>query len=152
MPCPSCYLRDCMQRALCAVALLALACLLLRAARVGLAGDYVDPIGKITAQDEALYANSAIRMARQGNWLTPMFMGRLALYKPPLLMWAAGLSARPSSVRFSPRAERGPNRQEHFTCKSLCLVRVAVVEAVASLAAVEVEVVLNRRTSILLLF
>ncbi|HEV3201324.1 MAG TPA: glycosyltransferase family 39 protein [Bryobacteraceae bacterium] len=83
-----------MQRALCAVALLALACLLLRSARVGLAGDYVDPIGKITAQDEALYANSAIRMARQGHWLTPMFMGRLALYKPPLLMWAAGLSAR----------------------------------------------------------
>jgi hypothetical protein len=83
-----------MQRALCAVAVLALACLLLRSARVGLAGDYVDPIGKITAQDEALYANSAIRMARQGDWLTPMFMGRYALYKPPLLMWAAGFSAR----------------------------------------------------------
>jgi 4-amino-4-deoxy-L-arabinose transferase-like glycosyltransferase len=61
---------------------------------VGLAGDYVDPIGKITAQDEALYAHSAIRMARQGEWLTPKFMGRYALYKPPLLMWAAGLSAR----------------------------------------------------------
>jgi 4-amino-4-deoxy-L-arabinose transferase-like glycosyltransferase len=83
-----------MRRALCAVALLALACLLVRAARVGLAGDYVDSIGKITAQDEALYAHSAIRMARQGNWLTPQFMGRFALYKPPLLMWASGLSAR----------------------------------------------------------
>jgi hypothetical protein len=90
----SCYLRDCMQRAFYAVAVLALACLLLRSARVGLAGDYVDPIGKITAQDEALYAHSAIRMARQGNWLTPFFMGRYALYKPPMLMWAAGLSAR----------------------------------------------------------
>jgi hypothetical protein len=83
-----------MQRAFWAVAMLALACLLLRSARVGLAGDYVDPIGKVTAQDEALYAHSAIRMARHGNWLTPIFMGRYGLYKPPLLMWAAGLSAR----------------------------------------------------------
>ena len=79
---------------MCAVALLALVCLLVRAARVGLAGDYVDSIGKITAQDEALYAHSAIRMAQQGDWLTPKFMGRFALYKPPLLMWASGLSAR----------------------------------------------------------
>ena len=36
--------------------MLALACLLLRAARVGLAGEYIDPISKITAQDEALYS------------------------------------------------------------------------------------------------
>src|SRR5665647_1151359 len=78
-----------MRRALCAVALLALACLLVHAARVGLAGDYIDPIGKITAQDEALYAHSAIAMARNGDWLTPRFMGRYALYKPPLLVWAA---------------------------------------------------------------
>jgi hypothetical protein len=83
-----------MRRALCAVALLALACLLVRAARVGLAGDYIDPISKITAQDEALYAHSAIAMARDGDWLTPHFMGRFALYKPPLLIWGAALSAR----------------------------------------------------------
>ena len=83
-----------MQRALCAVAALALAILLLRAASVGLAGDYVDPISKVTAQDEALYANSSIHMARAGTWLTPMFMGRYALYKPPLLMWASAVSAR----------------------------------------------------------
>src|SRR5580704_1128078 len=94
MVCPTCYRHVCMHRALCAVALLALACLLLRSARVGLAGDYVDPISKVTAQDEALYANSAIHMARQGDWLTPYFMGRLALYKPPLLYWVAGFSAR----------------------------------------------------------
>jgi 4-amino-4-deoxy-L-arabinose transferase-like glycosyltransferase len=61
---------------------------------VGLAGDYVDPISKVTAQDEALYAHSAIRAARQGGWLTPIFMGRYGLYKPPLLMWVSGLSAR----------------------------------------------------------
>src|SRR5271157_1645501 len=88
----------CMQRALCAVALLALACLLFRAARVGMAGDYVDPIGRITAQDEALYVHSAIHMAREGSWLTPMFMGRYALYKPPLLAWTAGLAARVAGV------------------------------------------------------
>ena len=83
-----------MRRALCAVALLALACLLVRAARVGLAGDYIDPISKITAQDEALYAHSAIAMARDGDWLTPRFMGRYALYKPPLLVWIAGVSSK----------------------------------------------------------
>ncbi|MCU1232309.1 MAG: glycosyl transferase, family 39 [Candidatus Solibacter sp.] len=80
--------------ALCAVALLALACLLIRAARVGLAGDYVDPISKITAQDEALYSHSAIVMARDGDWMTPRFMGRFALYKPPMLIWGAALSTK----------------------------------------------------------
>jgi Dolichyl-phosphate-mannose-protein mannosyltransferase len=83
-----------MRRALCAVALLALACLLVRAARVGLAGDYIDPVSKITAQDEALYSHSAIAVARDGDWLTPRFMGRYALYKPPLLVWAAAVSSR----------------------------------------------------------
>jgi hypothetical protein len=48
----------------------------------------------VTAQDEALYAHSAIRAARQGGWLTPIFMGRYGLYKPPLLMWVCGLSVR----------------------------------------------------------
>jgi hypothetical protein len=83
-----------MRWALCAVALLALACLLLRAARVGLAGDYIDPISRITAQDEALYSHSAIAMAREGDWLTPRFMGRYALYKPPLLVWTAAVSTK----------------------------------------------------------
>jgi hypothetical protein len=83
-----------MRGALCAVAFLALACLLVRGARVGLAGDYVDLIGKIKAQDEALYAHSAIAMAKDGDWLTPRFMGRFALYKPPLLVWAAALSSK----------------------------------------------------------
>src|SRR6478735_6604758 len=83
-----------MRRALCVVALLALACLLIRAARVGLAGDYIDPISKITAQDEALYGHSAIAMAREGDWLTPRFMGRFALYKPPMLVWAASSSSK----------------------------------------------------------
>jgi hypothetical protein len=83
-----------MQRAFCAVALLALVCLLFRAGRVGLAGDYVDPISRITSQDEALYGHSAIAMAQSGDWITPRFMGRLALYKPPLLIWLSAASAR----------------------------------------------------------
>src|SRR3954451_13476756 len=83
-----------MRRALISVALLALACLLIRAARVGLAGDYIDPISKITAQDEALYGHSAIAMARDGDWLTPRFMGRFALYKPPLLVWLSAVSGK----------------------------------------------------------
>jgi len=83
-----------MRRAFCAVALLGLACLLVRAARVGLAGDYVDPVSKIAAQDEAYYANPAIAMARDGEWLTPRFMGRYALFKPPLLEWAAAVSCK----------------------------------------------------------
>ncbi len=57
-----------MLRALLAVAVVALACLLVRATGVGLAGDYVDPVSKITAQDEALYAHSSIRMATEGDW------------------------------------------------------------------------------------
>ena len=83
-----------MKRAFLAVAAVALLFLLVRAARVGLAGDYLDPVRRITAQDEALYASSAIHMATEGGWLTPRFMGRYALYKPPLLIWTAGLSAR----------------------------------------------------------
>jgi Dolichyl-phosphate-mannose-protein mannosyltransferase len=83
-----------MRRAFCAVVLLALACLLPRAVRIGMTGDYVDAIGKVTAQDEALYGHSAISMAQRGDWLTPHFMGRLALYKPPMLIWLSGVSAK----------------------------------------------------------
>jgi hypothetical protein len=95
-----------MLRAFCTVALLALALLLLRTSAIPLAGDYVDPISHITAQDEALYAHSAIAMAREGGWLTPRFMGRYALYKPPMLIWGAAFSTRilgifPSSLRLA---------------------------------------------------
>jgi hypothetical protein len=87
-----------MHRAFLAAAVFALACLLPRAARVGLAGDYLDPIGGIGAQDEAIYASSAIHAAVDGDWLTPRFMGRMALYKPPLLVWISGLAVRLAGV------------------------------------------------------
>ena len=94
-----------MRLALSVVGALVFACLLFRAARVGLAGDYVDPVSRISAQDEALYSHTAIRMVRHGGWLTPRFMERYALYKPPLLYWLAGVSAKiagvsPLSLRF----------------------------------------------------
>jgi hypothetical protein len=87
-----------MNRAFAAAAVFALACLLARSARVGLAGDYLDPVGRIGAQDEAVYASSAIHAAVEGGWLTPEFMGRMALYKPPLLVWMSGLAARVAGV------------------------------------------------------
>jgi hypothetical protein len=87
-----------MYRAYFLAAVFALACLLPRAARLGLAGDYLDPVGAIRAQDEALYASTAISAAVEGDWLTPRFMGRMALYKPPLLVWMAGASARLAGV------------------------------------------------------
>jgi hypothetical protein len=89
----TCYV-ELMLRALCAVALAAAVILLVRAERIGLAGDYVDPVTHITAQDEALYSSSAIWMAVRGDPMTPRFMGRLALYKPPMLIWSAALSAK----------------------------------------------------------
>jgi hypothetical protein len=48
----------------------------------------------VTAQDEARLANTSIHMARQGEWLTPRFMGRYALCEPPLLYWLSAASAR----------------------------------------------------------
>ncbi len=83
-----------MRQAFFAVVVLALVILFVRAARVGIAGDYLDPVAKISAQDEALYSHSAIRMARQGDWLTPRFLGRFALYKPPLTIWLGAASAK----------------------------------------------------------
>ena len=83
-----------MRQAFAVVAAIAFAVLLVRGIRVGLTAGYLDPIAKISAQDEALYSHSAIRMATQGGWMTPRFLGRLALYKPPLTLWLAGASAK----------------------------------------------------------
>ncbi len=63
------------------------------------------PLG-IGDQDEAVYSHAAIRMAESGGWSTPMFMGRFFLYKPPLLYWLSGASAKLFGV--SARALRLP--------------------------------------------
>ena len=87
-----------MPRAFAAVVLVVLAILLIRAARVDIAGDALDPISGIKAQDESLYASTAIHMAASGGWLTPEFMGRMALYKPPLLIWVSAAAARLAGI------------------------------------------------------
>src|SRR5581483_61593 len=87
-----------MRRAFFAVVLFALTCLLIRASRVGIAGDYLDPVAKISAQDEAFFVHSIVRMVRQGEWLTPRYMGRFSFFKPPLFMWLSGFSARIAGI------------------------------------------------------
>jgi len=52
---------------------------------------YSDPFSKLRAQDECNYANSALGLAHAGGWLTPKVLGRYLLFKPPLLLWLAGI-------------------------------------------------------------
>lgn len=59
-----------------------------------LADGYVDTVGRIAAQDEAVYSHVALQMAVDGQWMTPKFMHRLVLFKPPLLYWASAASVR----------------------------------------------------------
>lgn len=58
----------------------------------GLGSGYIDPVAKIAPQDEAVYTHIALGMVQSGDWLTPRFMGRLALFKPPLLYWCSAAS------------------------------------------------------------
>ncbi len=79
----------------CAIALVFLLSLALltwnvRATPVGSAS--IDPIAHVLAQDEAMYVNSAIRMSKDGDWLNPKLMGRLFLFKAPLLQWLSAIS------------------------------------------------------------
>jgi len=80
--------------ALVAVFCAALALLSVRAAHLHIGDTFLDPIGRVDAQDEAMYASNAFHMALYGNWLTPVYQGRYGLYKPPLLAWLAGASAK----------------------------------------------------------
>jgi hypothetical protein len=72
----------------------------------GLASGYVDPLLHAGAQDEAVYGHAAAHMARTGHWLTPVFLDRFMLNKPPLLMWAGAASLRLAGI--SPFALRLP--------------------------------------------
>jgi hypothetical protein len=60
----------------------------------GMASGYVDPLLRAGAQDEAVYGHAAAVMVRTGHWLTPVFLDRFMLNKPPLLMWAGAASMR----------------------------------------------------------
>jgi hypothetical protein len=61
---------------------------------VGIASGYIDSVKKLGAQDEAVYTAEAIHMATQGHWMTMTYLDRFVLFKPPLLMWLSGLSAK----------------------------------------------------------
>ena len=50
-----------------AVFLVSLAGLGYQVCNVGIASGFVDTVGRVRAQDEAVYAHSAIRMAREGD-------------------------------------------------------------------------------------
>lgn len=60
----------------------------------GIASGYVDPLLHAGAQDEAVYGHAAAVMVRTGHWLTPIFLERFMLNKPPLLMWTGAASMR----------------------------------------------------------
>src|ERR1700677_3877217 len=60
----------------------------------GIASGYVDPLLHAGAQDEAVYGHAAARMVRTGEWMTPIFLDRFMLNKPPLLRWAGASSMR----------------------------------------------------------
>src|SRR5579863_9332414 len=64
----------------------------------GMASGYVDPLLHAGAQDEAVYGHAAARMVRTGHWMTPVFLDRFMLNKPPLLLWTGAASMRPAGI------------------------------------------------------
>jgi hypothetical protein len=60
----------------------------------GLATMYVDPVAKIQSQDESYYGSISFEMAARGDWLTPRFLERYALVKPPLLYWLQAVAIK----------------------------------------------------------
>ena len=47
--------------------------------QTGIASALTNAVDRIHAQDESIYANAALRMAEQGNWLTPIVNGTYLL-------------------------------------------------------------------------
>src|ERR1700722_12890100 len=77
-----------------AVGLIAASALSFGITSAGMASGYVDPLLHAGAQDEAVYGHAAARMVRTGHWMTPVFLDRFMLNKPPLLMWLGAASMR----------------------------------------------------------
>ncbi len=80
-----------MPRAVFAIALFALG---YNVWNVGIASGVIDTVTHLGAQDEAVYTHEAIHMATRGEWLTPTYLGRFILFKPPLLMWLSSISIK----------------------------------------------------------
>jgi hypothetical protein len=59
-----------------------------------IAAPLVNAVDTIHAQDESVYASAATHMAREGNWLTPVFLDRFYLFKPLLTYVFAGVSVK----------------------------------------------------------
>ncbi len=62
--------------------------------RAKVAAAISDPVGGYRSQDESVFANSSITMVLHGHWLTPRFLGRIYLLKPPLQLWLSALSMK----------------------------------------------------------
>ena len=84
---------------------------------VGMASGYVDPLLHAGAQDEAVYGHAAARMVRTGHWMTPVFLDRFMLNKPPLLMWTGAASMRLFGI--APLALRLPVLAAGILCSML---------------------------------
>jgi hypothetical protein len=76
------------RRALAIVFCGVLALLAVRATHLKTADTFLDPIGRVDAQDEAMYTHSALRLKSP----TPTYQDRMALNKPPLLVWLSAAS------------------------------------------------------------
>lgn len=75
-----------------------LSCLIVGLGKAPLATVPLDPVAGTPSQDEALYAHGALRMAAGEDWLTPKFLGRPLLVKPPLLQWLSAASVKTFGV------------------------------------------------------
>ena len=62
--------------------------------RAKVAAPISDPVGGYRSQDESVFSNSSITMALHGHWLTPRFLGRIYLLKPPMQLWLSALSMK----------------------------------------------------------
>jgi hypothetical protein len=76
------------------LSILVLAILGWGAGKTTIAGPFSDPISGFRAQDETMYASSALDLVAHDGWLTPRVLGRYLLVKPPLLIWLAGFSLK----------------------------------------------------------
>jgi Dolichyl-phosphate-mannose-protein mannosyltransferase len=83
---------------LAAIGLIAAIALSFGITSAGIASGYVDPLLHAGAQDEAVYGHAAARMVRTGDWMTPVFLDRFMLNKPPLLLWAGAASMRVAGI------------------------------------------------------
>jgi 4-amino-4-deoxy-L-arabinose transferase-like glycosyltransferase len=74
------------------VSVLSIAALAFGVGSVGISGGPSAQILSFGAMDEAVYGHAAARIVRTGHVATPIFLDRLLLNKPPLLMWAGAAS------------------------------------------------------------